>query len=122
MAVTAHFLIRDDDHQLSLISRLIAFKHVIVHHDGDFLARHFFPVLKEEDILDKVCPFSYALPTHCVVLSHAHIMVFKVGTISMDSATSNDTKLAGLDFLFKIETTYQFDHTRNHVLYARRAH
>ena len=74
MAVTAHFLIRDDDHQLSLISRLIAFKHVIVHHDGDFLARHFFPVLKEEDILDKVCPFSYALPTHCVVLSHAHIM------------------------------------------------
>ncbi len=54
MAVTAHYIIRVEDRRLVLKGRLIAFKHIVGHHDGASLARAFFAVLEEEGVTRKV--------------------------------------------------------------------
>ncbi|OJT05329.1 hypothetical protein TRAPUB_3770 [Trametes pubescens] len=89
MAVTAHYIVRIDK-SLVLKTRLLAFKHIVGHHDGASLAWAFFAVLEEEKIMRKV------------------------GSITMDSATSNDTKMSGLQRLFTAHGI-TFDHNGNRI-------
>ncbi|CDO72222.1 hypothetical protein BN946_scf184970.g74 [Trametes cinnabarina] len=90
MAVTAHYIIRAEGQHLVLKAHLIAFKHIEGHHDGASLARAFFTILEEEGV------------------------TWKVGSITMDSATSNDTKMEGLEAHFA-SRKIAFDHNGNRV-------
>ncbi|OJT08400.1 hypothetical protein TRAPUB_688 [Trametes pubescens] len=90
MAVTAHYIVRIEGKHLTLKARLIAFKHIEGRHDGVSLAHAFFGVLEEEGVAPKI------------------------GSITMDSATSNDTKMDGLEALFTSRRIV-FDHNGNCV-------
>ncbi|OJT11606.1 hypothetical protein TRAPUB_11875, partial [Trametes pubescens] len=87
---TAHYIIRVEDRRLVLKGCLIVFKHIVGHHDGASLARAFFAVLEEEGVTRKV------------------------GSIAMDSATSNDTKMEGLETHFASRRIV-FDRNGNRV-------
>lgn len=69
MAVTAHYIIRVEDRRLVLKGRLIAFKHIVGHHNGASLARAFFAVLEEEGVARKVrsidFPVKYGVHFFC---------------------------------------------------------
>lgn len=55
MAITAHFVARDERSNLIIRSRLIAFRMVSGSHTGVNLASIFFDILKEYGLLHKVC-------------------------------------------------------------------
>ena len=59
MAITAHFMGRDERGNLVVKTRLIAFRAVAVGHTGENLARIFYGILKEYSLLYKVI-----LPPH----------------------------------------------------------
>lgn len=55
MAVTTHFLIKNEKGQLEYCSHLIAFRHVLGTHLGDNLASEFFKIVDELGVSNKVC-------------------------------------------------------------------
>ena len=54
MALTSHFLSRDDSGHLRLDNRLLAFRVVDGKHDGKNIAKIIFDILKEAHLLGKV--------------------------------------------------------------------
>ena len=55
MAVTVHYLMRNEDNRLILRTRLLAFNYLEGHHKGDNLADAFFKILKSEGLVERVC-------------------------------------------------------------------
>lgn len=54
MAVTIHFLKRDNHGNLIMVSRLLAFRFIEGTHTGENLAQNFFGILKSYGILKSV--------------------------------------------------------------------
>lgn len=55
MAVTAHFMVRDPKtHRIAYRDLLLAFRFIGTSHSGDNLAQHFFRILDEYGITEKV--------------------------------------------------------------------
>lgn len=54
MAITAHYCIKDENGNLVVRSRLVAFRHVTGSHSGTNLAQHFMGVIQELGVLHKV--------------------------------------------------------------------
>ncbi|KAF5325875.1 hypothetical protein D9611_000971 [Ephemerocybe angulata] len=92
MAVTAHYIVRDPDDggRLKMRCGLIAFRHISGQHTGVNLAKEFFSILQGLGI------------------SH------KIGIITMDNASNNDTFMKGLQDLLEVEG-YAFDEKGNRV-------
>lgn len=75
MAVTAHYIIKQDDGRRVLRSRLCAFQHLVGSHTGVNLGQEFVKILDDLDVLGRVS-LSH-LATH--ILGLADIMPSKVG-------------------------------------------
>jgi phosphoribosylcarboxyaminoimidazole (NCAIR) mutase len=58
MAVTAHFMMKNEKGQLEYRSHLVAFRHVLGSHSGEHLAQEFFKIIDELGISHKVCIIS----------------------------------------------------------------
>jgi hypothetical protein len=54
MAVTAHYMVIDENGNLIQRNRLVAFQHVKGSHTGKNLAQNFFRIFKELGVLRKV--------------------------------------------------------------------
>lgn len=53
LGLTAHFCIRDENGNLVIVNRLLAFRIVEGKHDGKNIARIIFSILKDAQILHK---------------------------------------------------------------------
>jgi hypothetical protein len=73
MAITLHWIARTHEGELELMTALGAFRYVKDKHDGSNLAAHFIHVLEELDIADRI------------------------GGITLDNATNNDTAMKHLE-------------------------
>lgn len=60
MAVTDHYLKKNKDGKLVMVSRLIAFRHIKGSHSGKNLAKHFFDILKSFGLLKWVGKFLFS--------------------------------------------------------------
>lgn len=65
MAITAHYMVHDENGRLALRSSLLAFRIIDGKHDGKNLGRIMFEILKEADLLGQVRVF-IVLHGHCL--------------------------------------------------------
>ena len=78
-AVTAHFIERDADGNAVEASCMITFRFVEGSHTGEHLASIFFEILKENNILHKVC-----------LLLHCRFSVFVISLITYIDWSNHD--------------------------------
>ena len=122
MAITAHYLLRDENNRLILKARLLAFRYLPGHHTGNNLADAFFAVLKEEGIVDKVSvsPTTSLYQTLPVICGIENPSTCQIGTITMDNASNNQTKMEGLEILIhNFDPMLEFDPEGNRARYGQ---
>ena len=110
MAITAHFVARDERGNLIVRSRLIAFRMVSGSHTGVNLAGTFFNILKEYGLLHKVRCFQ------CLEVIGSITQV-QTSQVTLDNASNNDTFMRELQRLFT-EIGVPFDHEQNRIRYV----
>ncbi|KAI1788299.1 hypothetical protein LXA43DRAFT_1063663 [Ganoderma leucocontextum] len=91
-AITLHYVAEDGEHNIVLRSRLGAFHHILERHTGKNLAEQFIIVIEELGVLDKI------------------------GCITVDNASNNDTMMADLEKRLKEKSPHiQFSAEGNHI-------
>ncbi|QRV97807.1 hAT family dimerization protein [Ceratobasidium sp. AG-Ba] len=88
MAVTAHYI----NHEGYLAEHLIAFRRVRGHHSGENLGRILFAILNEFGLTNK-----------------------KLGHITLDNASNNNTLMEELEIVFKQQGLFTFGRTLNRI-------
>ena len=90
MAITAHYMIRDNKGNDTMRSALVAFRHVTGSHDGKKIAATFVEVLKQIGATHLVCLRSpFAICSMLIPLS-------QFSELTMDNASSNDTGMENI--------------------------
>lgn len=92
-AVTSHFMERGANGEVIEASCMIAFRFVEGSHSGDHLGRILFAILKENDLLHKVCLRVYD------VRVLAQFCDIQLGQITMDNASNCNTLMECLERL-----------------------
>ncbi|KAL1746119.1 ribonuclease H-like domain-containing protein [Schizophyllum fasciatum] len=90
LAVTAHYIVRTEKGRLEERHRLVAFRHLPGTHDGRHLAEVFLAILDELDMLKRI------------------------GAITLDNASNNNTMMEWLEKLLKDRHIY-FDRDGNRI-------
>ncbi len=111
MALTSHFLSRDNSGHLHLDNRLLAFRVVDGKHDGNNIAKIIFDILKEAHLLGKVRPHIHQFR---VAL---HLTLFRqLGQFTLDNASNCDTLMEWLELYLRDEGIL-FDRIGNRIQY-----
>lgn len=109
MAIMAHYVIRDNNHQLEYRSDLIVFRYIEGSHMGVNLANHFLIILEEMDLLYKVSRNNFQLLGNIFFFLNP-----KIGVITMDNASNNNTLMGELESLLESRNIL-FDRDGNHI-------
>jgi hypothetical protein len=114
MAVTAHWIqatTANGSHKLILRSDLIGFHKIPGRHNGRHLANCFLYIIDRLKITDKVCFYSF-------YLFLAQLLIhFKIGWITCDNASNNDTLMETLETLLA-HRHIEFDQVKSRIRYA----
>lgn len=93
IAVSVHYINED----WVLVSELLSFAELPGSHSGPNMAAHLFKIIKKMSTLEKV------LILHVCGLPISHFLIYKLGHITSDNATVNDTAMRALSALCKQE-------------------
>jgi len=90
MAVTAHFMARDQNNYLVFRAHLIAFRFIGGPHSGANLGQEFLKITDDLEISNKVREASQL----CIIHTHT---TMQLGQITMDNASNNNTLMAEIE-------------------------
>lgn len=99
MALTAHFLVRDNNNRLKLRNTLLAFRVIEGSHEGKNLGGIMFEIIKDAKLLRQVCV------SNCFLTAYVNIenLFWQLGEFTFDNAGNCNTTMETLEALLKAE-------------------